>query len=735
MNRFLCTAIMVLVLINFSSAQFYFRSNPVVTQNGNTLSDPWGGGLNNCIPSEIDIDLDGKNDLMFFDMKTNKPSVFLNKGSAGNISYQYSIEYAQYFTQFKDWILCHDYDCDGKADIFTHSNIQGNVAVYKNTSTPGNVQFTLMTTQLMTNFGPLPTNIYASTEQAITFWDLDNDLDLDIFAWPNFPDGTIFLHRNKSSQLGFGCDSLIFVTDTFCWGKMVLCLGTNGVCQFNASCSLFAKNPIDDWYANFDPSEAAKRDDTLSSLTAFDEDGDGDPELLFGDVNSEFSLMAHNGGSNVIPIADTQDQTFPSYDKPALVRTFIQHGVCDANNDARKDLLFCAIRDYNNHSVWLYTDTATNPNPYFHFNDSLFLQGDMIETGAYAFPQFFDYNGDGLMDLIVGNEKYFPAENGITTGLMLLKNTGTAQSPQFELLDRNFADVNSLNLATGGATPSFGDMDNDGDKDMIIGTEDGQLHYFANNPIGSTANFVLTSPNYFSIDVGNYSMPQIIDLNTDGKLDLVIGRRRGWMQYFENTGTATNPQFSATPTKDTLGGINVAPIFAITGYAAPAFYKENGVTKLAIGSELGQVYLYDNIDGNILGNYNLVQTLINGTEGPNVAPAVFDINGNGSMDLCIGNRSGGLGIYYNSASAVDEQITPAAYVVYPNPATNTVTVTKTMVNNASSFNVRIYSSMGQEVKVATLTATDNTLDISSLSRGVYTVVIENATGGYRLIKL
>ena len=73
---------------------------------------------------------------------------------------------------------------------------------------------------------------------------------------------------------------------------------------------------------------------------------------------------------------------------------------------------------------------------------------------------------------------------------------------------------------------TFGDVDGDGDSDMIVGHSEGSLIYFQNLAgVGNPCIFVLSQVNYQSIDVGDNAVPQLIDVNRDGKLDLLIGEK------------------------------------------------------------------------------------------------------------------------------------------------------------------------------------------------------------------
>ena len=54
---------------------------------------PWAGGMNSCQFGEIDLNLDGINDLFVFDRHGDRIMPFINSGTAGTIDYDFAPEY------------------------------------------------------------------------------------------------------------------------------------------------------------------------------------------------------------------------------------------------------------------------------------------------------------------------------------------------------------------------------------------------------------------------------------------------------------------------------------------------------------------------------------------------------------------------------------------------------------------------------------------------------------------
>jgi hypothetical protein len=304
-----------------------------------------------------------------------------------------------------------------------------------------------------------------------------------------------------------------------------------------------------------------------------------------------------------------------------------------------------------------------------------FLQENMIDVGEGAYPVLFDYDSDGDKDLLIGNNGYFSSTGQDTSKIALYRNDGTTTNPSFTLVNDDFAGIYTGNNGLYNLAPTFGDLDGDGDKDMLIGDFNGQLHYFRKNA-GNAENFTLFAGNYQGIDVGDFATPQLVDVNRDNKIDLLIGEQDGRVRYYENTGTTSAPIF--TLITSTFGGVDVRQPGWYSGYSVPLMFDDNGAYTLVVGSERGWLYRYDNIEGNLSGSFTLTDSMfVSWREGGFSAPAVGDINNDGLYDMIIGNYAGGVSLFMgdNSVSTSNLSLTNEPEIsISPNPALTSFTI-------------------------------------------------------------
>ena len=206
----------------------------------------------------------------------------------------------------------------------------------------------------------------------------------------------------------------------------------------------------------------------------------------------------------------------------------------------------------------------------------------------------------------------------------------------------------------------------------------------------------------------------------NGLNDIIIGNKDGTIYYFENKGTATNPDFSTSFIN--WGDIDVDSSFISNGFSTPKLIDINGEYHLISGSFSGKIYGFNNIDGNLYGKFN--EILINNDiwEGGKSAIALQDINNDLLFDLIIGNQSGGLAYF------IGDSISNTSHNILDKIDQPYITNNTLVIKNELNTTYMIFTIDGKKV----ISSKKNEIDLQNLSIGMYILQYNDRT--YKFIK-
>ncbi|PSF36276.1 hypothetical protein C7H19_13805 [Aphanothece hegewaldii CCALA 016] len=269
-----------------------------------------------------------------------------------------------------------------------------------------------------------------------------------------------------------------------------------------------------------------------------------------------------------------------------------------------------------------------------------------IDVGAFSTPTLADIDSDGDLDLVVGE---------VYGKLKYYQNTGTATNPVYTEQTGTLNPFNKIDVGFS-SKPTFADIDSDGDLDAVVGEVYGKLKYYQNT--GTVTNPVYTAQTgtlnpFNGIDVGGASKPALADIDSDGDLDAVIGVNDGTLYYYQNTGTVTNPVYTLqTGTLNPFNGIDVG------SWSTPtlADIDSDGDFDAVIGELYGKLKYYQNTGTVTNPVYTLQTGTLNPFNGIDVGSystlTLADLDSDGDQDLVVGASNGILKYYINNQTPV-----------------------------------------------------------------------------------
>jgi hypothetical protein len=660
---------------------------PVVRAGGSPLPLAWFGGLNTPQTQAEDLDGDGVADLYFFD---KAGEIHLAMRGDGDGNYEEAPELTKYFPDsINGWIMLRDFDADGTPDIFTYAESVDGVHVLRgHRRADGLLEFSLLDfgDALPILYFPFDRNrtpIFVSSIDYPAVEDLDFDGDLDLITF-SVNGGYVEYYQNQSVERGFGTDTLIYTLETQCWG---------GFYESGVSTKLDLSSGPDECFDNLTgPSGGGRPRHSGSSITAFDYDGNGLLDVMLGDVSFDRLVLGLNNGSVDQAWISAQDSAWNQNETVLDITSFPAAFYVDIDQDGVRDIIGSPSVVLNGSDVgvmWYYRNEGTEASPSFVFQDDRTLVRDMLDLGTSANVTVFDYDADGRPDLVLGNNDEFTPDNSLDSRLRLLRNvTPNGGAIAFELVDEDYLSMSAFQTTGWAFAPTFGDLDDDGDLDVVIGNRDGKLFYGENTAgPGNTAAFAQLVFAWQGIDGGQFSKPFLSDLDRDGKTDLLVGGFDGRVRFYHNIGTETVPTFdpdvAAAGNMIQLGGINTNAPGVSTGHPNPWVIQNPNYTLVLTGNRTGQIEVYRfGTDSAYTEPFTLLTKEVDDLDvGGFSNPGFGDFDGNGQLELVVGNQRGGVNFFTSNlkedaTTGLFSAVRPRFdFTISPNPADELLTVT------------------------------------------------------------
>lgn len=649
---------------------------PVSLSDGTPLPYPFAGGLTAPQWSPLDFDGDGDEDLFCFERDGNRILMFERTPEG----WTHRRDWAAGWPEVSNWVLLRDYDCDGLPDLFT--GYQNAVFVYHNDGGPG-ANFSAVATPLLASWdfgsGPsdLPIVVLSIDKPAIT--DIDGDGDLDIITFTETSTTLYAFKGNEACGLDFTCTNRCYGMVSEGAEDNTLFFGDAFECDFNVA------DPGLTTSGDGRPEASADRLHAGGAVTFIELDGAERPDLLMSDrvypTTAALMLESSDGGLDSVAWLDMAFPSLLPHSGPAdsvNCEAFPAGYPLDADGDGDLDLVFSpntTIESDDDRSVHLWHNVGTATEPEWAFADDQWVQSGMIDVGRHAIPEFVDLDGDGLLDLALGNKERFEGIGSTPTALAWFRNTGTAEAAAFEVVDWDVIDFGTNGIES--ADPAFGDLDGDGDVDLVVGDELGLLHGYENvagagsDPAWVLQDLALSNAAGESIDVGQFATPQLLDFNLDGLLDLLVGEKNGTLSLFLNTGSIYAPEW--TLATENLGGIQVDNLFGINGYSVPCLFVDEAGIHMYVAGETGRIQDFGVWPA---GSSDWEQALPEAPSGlagdpmpgTRVAAAMADLNNDGLPELAIGIHTGGIRFYSGTGTGVNEVTSHRELTAWPQPA-------------------------------------------------------------------
>jgi len=353
----------------------------------------------------------------------------------------------------------------------------------------------------------------------------------------------------------------------------------------------------------------------------------------------------------------------------------------------------------------------------------------MTGGGYFVKPELVDIDNDGDLD-------FFQYDTD-SESLLFQENIGSAEEPDFGEVQMNPFGFSGETVVL---FPIFGDLDGDGDYDMLASNYDeGIPMYYENTGTSEDADFG-TAPVMMPFGLtGIYIlMNDLVDIDDDGDLDLFTSsydetEESGLIYFYENTGTDETPNF-ATPEGSPFGlTVAAEETFLFIDFAD---FDGDGDLDFMRNEMYGNTFYYHENEGDaeeaeyaagsgLISPFDLTPL----TEGYFFSLSLADIDADGDYDLFAAEYETGGNLFYENQTInvglEDLEAEHTRLEISPNPAENLINISTELVS--------------EDIEVVQLLALDGrivyqsnqftkTIDVSDLPAGMYVIRMQLKNG-------
>ncbi|MDO8899095.1 MAG: T9SS type A sorting domain-containing protein, partial [Bacteroidales bacterium] len=384
-----------------------------------------------------------------------------------------------------------------------------------------------------------------------------------------------------------------------------------------------------------------------------------------------------NTGSDALPEFRLETKEF-------LQDQMIDHGsgaypvVFDIFGSGKKDLIVGNVGTYIRswyigltlHSEYLsrlvyYENTGDENDLAFQLMDDDLAGLSSLKLRGLV-PAIADISGNGLPDLIVGNE---------TGKLIYAEQTAPKQ---WTVQSQNYLNINVGSWSS----PQLFDLDEDGTTDLIIGSRNGKITFYKGNQSNGILSFDFVTDNLggvnvtdFALSYDGFSTPGFFYAPND-ELMLLVGSEQGKLFLFDQI-------------RGNLGGV----------------FRERTNWESIIDTNLNHLDL-----------------------GMRTAGWIGQLVESEKLQLVAGNYSGGLQLFNAEAMVAPglTEVSKKIFEIFPNPANNQITI-KLIESISSPIYIGVYDIKGRKVLYDRFESSNSTktIGLQFLKGGIYVIKLEN----------